>query len=167
MKTIERIKLYCKNPKCIAYDIKDWKDSLTLKFYHKLKEMLYKFENKTYYNINITQHYKNNQYQEYYFLDKTVTFARLNPVITVMREIDLYFDKRFGNIRIPKIDVDTQNEEEITVTIHTMRPGYLIGKGGQTIDYFEKRLSELFAKKTKIKIVEVKKDINEPIYIGY
>ena len=48
-----------------------------------------------------------------------------------------------------------------------MRPGYLIGKGGQTIDYFEKRLSELFAKKTKIKIVEVKKDINEPIYIGY
>lgn len=167
MKTIERIKLYCKSPKCIAYDFRDWKDSLTLKFYHKLKEMLYSFENKTYYNINITQHYKNNQYQEYYFLDKTVTFARLNPVITVIREIDLYFDNRFGNLRIPKIDVDTQNEEEITVTIHTMRPGYLIGKGGQTIDYFEKRLSELFAKKTKIKIVEVKKDINEPIYIGY
>ena len=100
-------------------------------------------------------------------MPKTVTFARLNPVITVIREIDLYFDNRFGNLRIPKIDVDTQNEEEITVTIHTMRPGYLIGKGGQTIDYFEKRLSELFAKKTKIKIVEVKKDINEPIYIGY
>ena len=84
MKTIERIKLYCKSPKCIAYDFRDWKDSLTLKFYHKLKEMLYSFENKTYYNINITQHYKNNQYQEYYFLDKTVTFARLICILIIV-----------------------------------------------------------------------------------
>ena len=166
MKFIDLIKLYCKEPKQIRYGIRDFKNKTQRKFFKKLKRMVYDWENKTFYNINITDHYKNNAYQEYYFYDKTVTFARLNPVIVVMRELDIYFE-HLGRLEIQNLEVDTQNEELITVIIHTKRPGFIIGKGGSTMDYFTKRLTELFGKKTQINIIEIKNDINEPIYIGY
>lgn len=162
----DRIKLYFKEPKCIKYDIRDWKDSLTKKFYRKLKRMVYNWENKTFYSKNIYEHYGKTPYSEYFFLDKTVTFARMNSVYIVIREFDLYFEN-FNRLQIPSINVDTQDENVITITIHTSRPGFIIGKGGQTINYFTKKFTELFNKETKINIVEVKKDINEPVYIGY
>ena len=145
MKIIDLIKLYCKEPKQIRYGIRDFKNKIQKNFFKKLKRMVYDWENKTFYNINITDHYKNNAYQEYYFCDKTVTFARLNPVIVVMRELDIYFEQ-LGRLGIQNLEVDTQNEE---------------------LDYFKKRLTELFGKKTQINIIEIKNDINDPIYIGY
>lgn len=162
----DRIKLYFKEPKCIKYDICDWKASLTKNFYRKLKCMVYDWENKTFYSKNMYEHCGNTAYSEYVFLDKTVTFARMNSVYIVIREFDLYFEN-FNRLKIPNINVDTQDENVITITIHTSNPGLIIGKGGQTINYFEKKFTELFNKETKINIVEVKKDINEPVYIGY
>lgn len=166
MKFTERIKLYCKDPKCVGYDIKDFKDELTINFYKKLKKMVYDWENKIFYSKNIYETYGKSPYCEYMFLDKTVTNARLNPVFTVVHELDIYF-QNLGRLEIHNINVDTQNEHLITVTICTGRPGFIIGKGGSTIKHFENKLSEMFNKPTKIVIKEVKNDINSPVYVGY
>ena len=49
MKVIDTIKVYVKHPKCIIYDIQDIKSELIEKFYHKLKQMVYSYENETFY----------------------------------------------------------------------------------------------------------------------
>lgn len=166
MNIIDIIKIYIQHPKCIVYDIQDIKSKLIKKFYHKLKQMVYSYENKTFYIKNMYEHFGKGEYCEYSFPDKTVTFARMNPVIAIIHEIDLYFEN-YNRPQIGTIEVDTQDKETITVTIHTGNPGRLIGSYGKNIDYFNNRLSELFNKKTQIKIVEIKNDINEPIYVGY
>ena len=43
----------------------------------------------------------------------------------------------------------------------------LIGKQGGKINELESQLSYLFNRETKVKIDEVKRDINEPICVGY
>lgn len=166
MKFIERIKLFIKEPNQIKYWFRDWKQITTKRFYLKLKRMVYDWENKTFYSKNMCEEYGKSQYCEYMFLDKTVTFARMNPVFVVVRELDIYFQS-LGRLEIPNINVDTQNEDLITVTIWTARPGFIIGKGGSTIKMFENKLSEMFNKTTKIVINEVKNDINSPVYVGY
>ena len=166
MKVIDTIKVYVKYPKCIIYDIRDKKSKLIKKFYHKLKQMVYSYENETFYMKNMYENFGKDGYCDYMFPDKTVTFARMNPVMMIIREIDLYFEN-YNRPQIGTIEVDTQDKETITVTIHTGTPGRLIGSHGKNIDYFNNRLSKLFNKKTKIKIIEIKKDINEPIYVGY
>jgi ribosomal protein S3 len=128
--------------------------------------MVYSYENETFYMKNMYEHFGKDDYCGYFFPDKTVTFARMNPVLVIIREIDLYFEK-YNMPQIGTIEVDTQDKETIIITIHTGNPGRLIGSYGKNIDYFNNRLSEIFNKKTQTNIVEIKNDINEPIYTGY
>jgi small subunit ribosomal protein S3 len=58
--------------------------------------------------------------------------------------------------------VETQDKNNITVTIRLNRPGLLIGKAGKDIDAVRDMLESYFNKGTKINIVEVKNDVNVP-----
>jgi len=46
--------------------------------------------------------------------------------------------------------------KRITVTIHTSRPGIIIGKGGQEVDRIREELKKLTGKDTQINIVEIR-----------
>ena len=166
MKVIDTIKVYVQHPKYIIYVIRDIKSNLIKKFYHKLKQMVYSYENETFYMKNMYENFGKDEYCEYLFPDKTVTFARMNPVMMIIREIDLYFEN-YNKPQIGTIEVNNQDKETITVTIHTENPGKLIGSKGKNINYFRNRLSELFNQKTEIKIIEIKNNIDKPVYIGY
>ena len=87
----------------------------------------------------------------------------LSPVqiVTKMLETHFGFENCF-RLRIHGIDVDTQGEDEIKVTIRLCRPGLLIGRGGKDIEAVESLLARYFNKRTKINIVEVKNDVNNP-----
>ena len=90
----------------------------------------------------------------------------LCPATVVSKILEKYFGfEKSLMLRIHGIDVDTQNADAITVTIKLNRPGLLIGKGGCHIYDLEKMMTKYFNKKTDIRIFEVKKDINSPIYI--
>lgn len=84
------------------------------------------------------------------------------PVMVVSKTLENYFGF-YGYLRlnIHGIDVDTQNENEIGVTIRIHRPGMLIGKGGKDINAVEKLLSDYFCKRVVIHIDEVRRDVNE------
>ena len=87
------------------------------------------------------------------------------PVMVVSKTLENYFGF-YGYLRlnIHGIDVDTQNEGIIEVTIKIHRPGMLIGKGGKDINAIIKLLSDYFCKQVIIHITEIRRDVNERCY---
>ena len=104
-----------------------------------------------------------------------IKYSVFSPVIVVMHEIEQQFGimssiYNFNTTRrlgIMGIDVDTQDENLITVKIRLRRPGLLIGTRGKDINKLQDRFEYLFNRPVKINIDEVRKDINEPIRIDY
>lgn len=95
----------------------------------------------------------------------TLKVGIFSPVLIVTKTLEKYFGfGKYYRLQIHGIDVDTQNEDIIYVTIRLQYPGNLIGRAGKDINAVEKLLTANFGKETKIKIDEVRKDINEPIY---
>jgi small subunit ribosomal protein S3 len=47
--------------------------------------------------------------------------------------------------------------KRVTVTIHTSRPGIIIGKGGQEVDRIREELKKLTGKEVQINIIEIRK----------
>lgn len=47
--------------------------------------------------------------------------------------------------------------KRVTITIHTSRPGIIIGKGGQEVDRIREELKKLTSKDVQINIVEIRK----------
>ena len=56
--------------------------------------------------------------------------------------------------------------KRITVTIHTARPGIIIGKGGQEVDRVREELKKLTGKDTQINIVEIRKPELDAYIVG-
>src|SRR5690606_7824948 len=47
--------------------------------------------------------------------------------------------------------------KRITITIHTSRPGIIIGKGGQEVDKIREELKKLTGQDVQINIIEIRK----------
>lgn len=67
-----------------------------------------------------------------------------------------YIRKRFDNAGISKIEVE-RTPKKITLTIHTSRPGYVIGKSGKEITHLEGELKKITNKDIKVLVTEIKK----------
>jgi len=161
------IKLYIKKPYLIWEDIKWWIDKKIDALHDYLIRKLYNRENKHYFDKLIKGSY------EFIIPSDKIKFSVFSPVIVVMHEIEQQFgimSSAYINTRrlgIMGIDVDTQDENLITVKIRLRRPGLLIGTQGKDINKLQYRLEYLFNRPIEINIDEVKKDINEPIKIDY
>jgi hypothetical protein len=83
------------------------------------------------------------------------------PALVVSKILEKHFGVYgYYLLNIHGIDVDTQQNEKIVVTIKLYRPGLLIGKAGKDIDTIQQMLWNYFNKKVRIDIVEVKQDVN-------
>lgn len=67
-----------------------------------------------------------------------------------------FLKKKLSNAAISKITIE-RPAETMNVTIHTARPGIVIGKKGEDIDRLRKKLSELTGKPVQIVVQEVRK----------
>jgi small subunit ribosomal protein S3 len=56
--------------------------------------------------------------------------------------------------------------KRITVTIHTSRPGIIIGKGGSEVDRIKEELKKLSGKEVQINIVEIRKPELDATIVG-
>jgi len=79
--------------------------------------------------------------------------------------IRVYIRKRFDNAGISKIEVE-RTPKKITLTIHTSRPGYVIGKSGQEITKLEGELKKLTNKDIKVLVTEIKKPELDAYLVG-
>lgn len=67
-----------------------------------------------------------------------------------------YLNARISKVNLSKIVIE-RTLKLITVTIHTARPGVIIGKGGQEVDKLKEELKKISNKEVQINIFEVKR----------
>ena len=72
-----------------------------------------------------------------------------------------YKIRRYLNVRLAKASVAKiiieRSVKMITITIHTARPGIIIGRGGQEVDKLKEELKKITSKEVQINIYEIKR----------
>ena len=63
---------------------------------------------------------------------------------------------RLRNAGIAKIETERSSNTQLTVTIHTAKPGIVIGKGGSSVDQLREDLEKRFGNRVRISIQEIK-----------
>lgn len=72
------------------------------------------------------------------------------------RKIRQYLNARLAKAGLAKIIIE-RTLKLVTVTIHTARPGMIIGKGGKEVDQLKEELKKLTKKEIQINISEIKR----------
>ncbi|SFA46332.1 SSU ribosomal protein S3P [Anoxybacillus pushchinoensis] len=67
-----------------------------------------------------------------------------------------YLTKRLSDAAVSRIEIE-RAANRVNITIHTAKPGMVIGKGGSEVEALRKALNELTGKRVHINIVEIKK----------
>jgi len=62
---------------------------------------------------------------------------------------------KYADAAISLVEIDRQ-AKEVTVSIHTARPGIVIGRGGQRVDELSAYLEKLIGKKVRLNIQEIR-----------
>ncbi|MBU5468010.1 30S ribosomal protein S3 [Virgibacillus sp. MSJ-26] len=71
-----------------------------------------------------------------------------------------YLENRLSTAAVSSIEIE-RAANRINITIHTGKPGMVIGKGGSEVESLRKALNSLTGKRVHINIVEIKKvDLN-------
>ena len=71
-----------------------------------------------------------------------------------------YIDKNLKDKGIAKVEIE-RNKKRCEVTIHSAKPGVLIGKGGEEIEKLKKEVASVLGHPVQVSIVDVKKaDMN-------
>ena len=138
--------------------VKDAIHKLHMNILDSFRKCIYKYEIECCLNNNICDPYYGTPVSD-------IKVGIFSPVLIVTKTLEKYFGfSKYYRLQIHGIDVDTQNEDIVYVNIRLRYPGQLIGGAGKDINAVEKLLTANFGKETKIKIDEVRKDINEPLY---
>lgn len=78
------------------------------------------------------------------------------PKLIEDEKIRKYLNARLSKAGISKIVIE-RTLKLVTVTIHTARPGIIIGKGGQEVDKLKEELKKITSKEIQINISEIKR----------
>jgi len=78
------------------------------------------------------------------------------PKLIEDEKIRKYLHARLSKAGISKIVIE-RTLKLVTVTIHTARPGIIIGKGGQEVDKLKEELKKITNKEIQINISEIKR----------
>ncbi len=78
------------------------------------------------------------------------------PKLVEDKKLRNYIRKRLQNAGISTIKID-RTSKNVILTIHTSRPGVVIGKSGKEIAQIEEELKKITDKEVKIQITEIKR----------
>src|SRR5450759_1203995 len=70
-------------------------------------------------------------------------------------QIRALINKRLAAASLARIEIQ-RSANQLEVTLHTAKPGVVIGKGGQAVDQLRKDLETMTSKKVKLNIEEIK-----------
>jgi len=73
----------------------------------------------------------------------------------IRKFIDDRLNRRLPSAQIPKVEIE-RTRNEVTVFIHTARPGMVIGSRGADVEKLQEELEDLIDRKVDIKVIEVK-----------
>jgi len=66
-----------------------------------------------------------------------------------------YIKAKYPEAAISLVEIDRQ-AKDVTITLHTARPGIVIGRGGQRVDEMRQNLEGLIGKKLRLNIQEIR-----------
>ncbi len=89
-------------------------------------------------------------WQSKWFADKG--YAKLLQEDLLIRR---YIAKVMRDAGVSKVEID-RNANQVTVTIHTAKPGIVIGRGGQKVDELRSELERLTGKRIRVNIQEIR-----------
>ncbi len=67
-----------------------------------------------------------------------------------------YINKKYPKHGIAKINIERKTDKSVKVTIHTSKPGVIIGRAGQDVEKLRRELERLEKKQVFVNIKEVK-----------
>ncbi len=80
-------------------------------------------------------------------------------------QIRKYIKQRLPNAGVSKVEI-RRTSKVVTITIHTARPGIVIGKGGEEVKRLRKEVKQLTKKEVQINISEVKRPELDAALVG-
>ena len=88
------------------------------------------------------------------------TKCEVSKVLANDIKIRNYIDENLKNAGIAKVEIE-RTPKNCEVTIHTSRPGVIIGRGGEEITKLKDKISKVVGENVQISIVDIKKaDLN-------
>lgn len=90
-----------------------------------------------------------------WFADKADYANQLHEDLRIRK----YIEKNLADAAVDRIEIERSTKSRVDVSIHTAKPGMVIGKGGSEVDALRNELSKLVAKgeRVHINIIEIKK----------
>jgi small subunit ribosomal protein S3 len=85
-----------------------------------------------------------------WYQDKEYT-ALLKEDITIRKLVGA----RLANASVSGLEIE-RNFGQVTVTVHTAKPGIVIGKGGQNVEILRQQIGALTKRKVKLEIKEIR-----------
>ncbi|MBE1553114.1 30S ribosomal protein S3 [Sporosarcina limicola] len=67
-----------------------------------------------------------------------------------------FIEKRLVEASVSKVEIE-RAAKRVNVTIHTAKPGMVIGKGGTEVEVLRKQLNDITGKRVHINIIEIKR----------
>ncbi len=89
-------------------------------------------------------------WQSRWFAEKSYTDL-LHEDLTIRRTLS----KMLTDAGVSNVEID-RNANQVTVTIHTARPGIVIGRGGQRVDEVRRELESQTGRRMRVNIVEIR-----------
>ncbi len=80
-------------------------------------------------------------------------------------KIRKYLKVRLAKANVAKVVIE-RTLKLITVTVHTSRPGIIIGKSGQEVDKLKEELKKITKKEVQINIYEIKRPELDATLVG-
>ncbi|MCI2256748.1 30S ribosomal protein S3 [Domibacillus sp. PGB-M46] len=71
-------------------------------------------------------------------------------------KVRAYIEERLKDASLSRVEIE-RAANRVNITVHTAKPGMVIGKGGSEVEALRKALNELTGKRVHINIVEVKR----------
>lgn len=86
-----------------------------------------------------------------WYADKNYA-AYLNEDLRIRK----YIEKRLADASVSTIEIE-RAANRVNVSVHTAKPGMVIGKGGAEVEALRKELNQMTGKRVHINVVEIKK----------
>ena len=93
----------------------------------------------------------NREWDSVWFDEKSYS-QRLNEDLAIRK----FIDKKLSGASISRVVIERPSNE-IHVTIHTSRPGIVIGRGGSEVEILKKNLKKIIKENVKINVSEIKR----------
>jgi small subunit ribosomal protein S3 len=65
-------------------------------------------------------------------------------------------ERRLANASVSQVEIERLFNNQVTVTVHTAKPGIVIGKGGQNVEILRREIGKLTSAKVKLEIREIR-----------